>query len=201
MVKQGKTYTVKVQIQIMQLKQFRAEVAKEASAANKRLDRLERSDFSDLWSYKEWKKKGKKRFSTKGLKTREDLEKERQRIKDFVTSATGSVKQARAYLKESMARAGIASKNVKSDITALNNFWQLVGKAQQALDPSSIFSSLSSDQQKEDISKFIKSAKIDLHDSQLDVEAALEGLKQAQEIEDKYELGDIGDGNYILMKK
>lgn len=194
-------YTVQQQITIMQLKQFRAEVAKEASAANKRLDRLERSDFSDLWSYKSWKKKGGKRFSTKGLKTREELEKERQRIKEFVNSATGSVKQARAYLKESMSRAGIKSKDVKSDITALNNFWKLVDKAKEYVDSSSVFSAYASDRQHEEIMKYVQSAKIDLRDAQLDVEAALEGLKQAQDIEDKYELGDIGDGNYILMKK
>lgn len=120
----------------MNLSDYRKEVQSLVSKANKRLARLEKNELTDTSAYKVWKNSGAEKFSTKGKKTYNDLQKEYFRVQRFLDDKTSTVRGANKVLKEIAKNTGIKYKNMKDLKKKSRAFFKLYDKLQDFVDNS-----------------------------------------------------------------
>lgn len=111
-------------------KRLRKEVSRLASIANKRLDRLESNNLTMLPAYESWSQNGKVRFSVKG-KSKQEVQAEYWRLKNFLDNKTSTIKEANKFLKEMAQNTGIQYNGLNDLKTKSKRFFELANKIKE----------------------------------------------------------------------
>lgn len=111
-------------------KRLRKEVSRLASIANKRLGRLESNNLTMLPAYESWAQNGKVRFGVKG-KSKQEVQSEYWRLKNFLDNKTSTVKDANKFLKEMAQNTGIQYNGLNDLKTKSKRFFELANKIKE----------------------------------------------------------------------
>lgn len=145
---------------------YRKEASRLASMANKRLKRLENAGLTDSPAYKAT---GGQRFGVRG-KGHNALQQEVARMNKFLNSATSTIRGSNQVLKTMAESTGIQYSNLKDLRAKAKTFFELASKVEQYLRTvEDIASAYGSTQLFTAINEYVKKAKIDLGDSEQDV--------------------------------
>lgn len=166
------------------IKKLRAEASRLASMANKRLQRLEGNQLTDAPAYKSLEQeRGKRpRFGIRG-KNYNEVQQEMARMRRFLDSTTSTVRGANRVLKEIANNTGIKYKRLSELKAKAKTFFELANKVEQYLrnveDMGSVYDSTRIFEQ---VSQYVQTAKIDLSDSENDMEKILKKIIEAMDI-------------------
>lgn len=151
-------------------KTYRAELSKMVSMANKRLVRLEKAGLQDSPAYKKWVEDGGAKFSVKG-KSHNELQKEFSRLKKFIESETSTIRGVNNVLKNIASNTGIKFKNLRELHKKAEHFFELASKVEQYLRTvEDMASAIGYQKIWEAINQYVKKEKLDLADTNLDIE-------------------------------
>lgn len=160
------------------IKAMRKEASRLASLANKRVARLERNELKDSPAYKQYIESGGK-FGVKG-KDYNQVQQELSRLKRFIDSQTSTVKGTIDNLKAMAANTGISYKNLKDLKTKSAKFFELAGKVEQYLrSVDDMASAVGYQKIWEAINEYTDKAKIDLGDSERDIDSMIADVTTA----------------------
>lgn len=173
------------------VREFRAEASRLASMANKRLQRLEGNGLTDSPAYRSLaSERGERpRFGIRG-KGYNEVQQEVARINQFLNAATSTVRGANRVLKSIANSTGIKYRNLVELRAKAAKFFELASKVEQYLraveDMGSVFDSTRLFAQ---VSRYIQQAKVDLADSENDVDEMVDKIADA--MKQYYEAGTI----------
>lgn len=181
-------------------KLWKQEISRKVSMANKRLRRLEENNLTDQPAYRTWKNyNGGEYFSVKG-KNFNELQAENARLNNFLNSATSTVRGANKQLKEIADRFDLKYSSVKELPLITKRYFELTSKAGQYLqNVEGSLSSITSDQQFEIVSDYVKEAKIDLSASDFDMESALDDIIELSKYDNREQAGEFDAWGYVDM--
>lgn len=163
------------------LKQLKTEASKLVSMANKRLRRLEKNGLTNTPAYQAYIKNGGTYFSVKG-KDYNELQSELSRLRSFINSQTSTVTGVNNYLKEMAKNTGIKYKTLSELRKKADTFFELSGKIEQYLrQVHDIASAISYQKIWESINVYVKDNKLDLSQSNLDIEDMVKVISNAIE--------------------
>lgn len=157
--------------------ELKKEVSRLASMANKRLVRLEKNNLTDTPAFQHWlTQQGGVKFSVAG-KNYNQLQQEMARLQGFVTAKTSTIRGANKVLKEIADNTGIKYGNVKELQQKSKNFFELVNKVTEYLQQTEQ-SAFAIGYKKiwEAVNTYVDTEEIDLSDSDMDMETALEKI-------------------------
>lgn len=177
---------------------WKQEISRKVSLANKRLRRLEENNLTDQPAYRTWKNyNGGEYFSVKG-KNFNELQAENARLNNFINSATSTVRGANKQLKEVAERFDLKYSSVKDLPTITKRYFELTSKAGQYLqNVEGSLSAITSDQQFEIVSDYVKDAKIDLAASDFDMETALDDIIKLSSYDEREQGGEFDAWGYV----
>lgn len=168
-----------VKPKIDKLKALKQEANRLVSMANKRLRRLEKNELTNTPAYQAYIKQGGKPFSTKG-KDYNELQKELARLRNFIDAQTSTVKGVNQFLKEMAENTGIKYKNLKDLRVKADKFFELSSKIEQYLrNVHDVASAISYQKIWQQINVYVKDNKLDLSQSNLDLEQMIEVVTDA----------------------
>lgn len=148
------------------IREYRTEASRLASMANKRLKRLEEAGLTDSPAYKAT---NGERFGVRG-KSHNELQKEVARMNRFLDSATSTIRGSNQVLKTMAESTGIKYKNLTDLREKAKTFFELSSKVEQYLRTvEDMASAYGSTQLFTAINEYVKKAKIDLGDSEKDI--------------------------------
>lgn len=148
------------------IREYRNEASRLASMANKRLKRLEDAGLTDSPAYKAV---NGQRFGVRG-KSHNELQQEVARMNRFLNSATSTIRGSNQVLKTMAESTGIKYKNLTDLREKAKTFFELSSKVEQYLRTvEDMASAYGSTQLFTAINEYVKKAKIDLGDSEQDV--------------------------------
>ena len=148
------------------IREYRTEASRLASMANKRLKRLEDAGLTDSPAYKAM---NGQRFGVRG-KSHNDLQKEVARMNRFLDSATSTIRGSNQVLKTMAESTGIKYKNLTDLKEKAKTFFELSSKVEQYLRTvEDMASAYGSTQLFTAINEYVEKAKIDLGDSEKDI--------------------------------
>lgn len=181
-------------------KLWKQEISRKVSLANKRLRRLEENNLTDQPAYRTWKNyNGGEYFSVKG-KNFNELQAENARLNNFINSTTSTVRGANAQLKEVAERFDLKYSSVKDLPLITKRYFELTSKAGQYLqNVEGSLSAITSDQQFEIVSDYVKQAKIDLAASDFDMETALDDIIKLSSYDEREQGGEFDAWGYVDM--
>ena len=181
-------------------KLWKQEISRKVSMANKRLRRLEQNNLTDQPAYRTWKNyNGGEYFSVKG-KNFNELQAENARLNNFLNSATSTVRGANKQLKEVAERFDLKYSSVKDLPLITKRYFELSSKAEQYLqNVEGSLSAITSDQQFEIVSDYVKEAKIDLAASDFDMETALDDIIKLSSYDEREQGGEFDAWGYVDM--
>ena len=179
-------------------KLWKKEISRKVSLANKRLRRLEKNNLTDQPAYRTWKNyNGGEYFSVKG-KNFNELQAENARLNNFLNSATSTVRGANKQLKEVAERFDLKYSSVKDLPLITKRYFELTSKAGQYLqNVEGSLSAITSDQQFEIVSDYVKEAKIDLAASDFDMETALDDIIKLSSYDEREQGGEFDAWGYV----
>lgn len=179
-------------------KLWKQEISRKVSMANKRLRRLEQNNLTDQPAYRTWKNyNGGEYFSVKG-KNFNELQAENARLNNFLNSATSTVRGANKQLKEVAERFDLKYSSVKDLPLITKRYFELTSKAGQYLqNVEGSLSAITSDQQFEIVSDYVKEAKIDLAASDFDMETALDDIIKLSSYDEREQGGEFDAWGYV----
>jgi len=194
-------FTQTVQGQIKQkkaekdVKDLKKEISRKASMANKRLARLERNKLTDTPAYRNWVEYGGGvKFSVKG-KSYNELQAELSRVNHFIDNATSTVRGTNQVLKQMAKITGVKYTNVKDLHSLTTRFFELSSKVEQYLN-SAMQGGSAIGYQKiwQVINEYVSKEKINLADSNVDVDSLIRKIGDLAESEYwKYTVDTIFD--------
>lgn len=181
-------------------KLWKQEISRKVSLANKRLRRLEENNLTDQPAYRTWKNyNGGEYFSVKG-KNFNELQAENARLNNFINSTTSTVRGANKQLKEVAERFDLKYSSVKDLPIITKRYFELTSKAGQYLqNVEGSLSAITSDQQFEIVSDYVKQAKIDLAASDFDMETALDDIIKLSSYDEREQGGEFDAWGYVKM--
>lgn len=181
-------------------KLWKQEISRKVSLANKRLRRLEENNLTDQPAYRTWKNyNGGEYFSVKG-KNFNELQAENARLNNFINSTTSTVRGANQQLKEVAERFDLKYSSVKDLPIITKRYFELTSKAGQYLqNVEGSLSAITSDQQFEIVSDYVKQAKIDLAASDFDMETALDDIIKLSSYDEREQGGEFDAWGYVKM--
>lgn len=155
---------------IIESADVRKEASRLVSMANKRIDRLEKAGLESSPAYQKWISEGGQRFGVKG-KTNAEVQTELHRLRRFINSQTSTIRGVNKNLKEMANNTGIKYKNIKELQNKATNFFELASKVEQYLRTvDDIASAIGYQKIWEAINVYVKDAKIDLSDANLNID-------------------------------
>lgn len=171
---------------------LKAEVSKKASMANKRLVRLEKNNLTSSPAYQKWVDyNGGVKFSVRG-KTYNELQQELARVNQFIESKTSTVRGLNKVLKEMAENTGIKYGSVKELQSKATNFFALADKIKEYLrQTEGSASAIGYQPVWQAINEYVQQEKIDLGDSELDIDNLVEKIAELTSYE-KVEQGMEG---------
>ena len=177
---------------------LKAEVSRKASMANKRLVRLEKNNLTSSPAYQKWVDyKGGIKFSVRD-KDYNQLQQELARVNQFIESKTSTVRGLNKVLKEMAKNTGIKYGSVKELQSKANNFFALADKIKEYLrQTEGSASAIGYQPVWQAINEYVQQEKIDLGDSELELEELVEKISQLTSyelVEQGYEGYSLGDG-------
>lgn len=172
------------------LKQLKSEANKLVSMANKRLRRLEMNGLTNTPAYQAYIKNGGQYFSVKG-KDYNQLQSELARLRNFIDSQTSTVTGVNNYLKEMAKNTGIKYKNLSELRKKADSFFELSSKIEQYLrQVHDIASAIGYQKIWESINVYVKDNKLDLSQSNLDIDSMVKVISDAIQ---EYDTGVTSD--------
>lgn len=172
------------------LKQLKSEANKLVSMANKRLRRLEKNGLTNTPAYQAYIKNGGQYFSVKG-KDYNQLQSELARLRNFIDSQTSTVTGVNNYLKEMAKNTGIKYKNLSELRKKADSFFELSSKIEQYLrQVHDIASAIGYQKIWESINVYVKDNKLDLSQSNLDIDGMVKVISDAIQ---EYDTGVTSD--------
>lgn len=160
------------------LKEAKKEISKLASMANKRLARLENANLTSSPAYKKWAENGQVKFGVKG-KTHNELQRELSRLEKFLSAETSTIRGTNSVLKEMAKNTGIKFKNLNDLRSKAAKFFELSSKVEQYLRTvDDIASAIGYQKIWEAINTYVKDAKIDLSNSETDIDSLTETVSK-----------------------
>ena len=175
-------------------KRLKAEVSRKASMANKRLVRLENNNLTELSAYQQWVSyDGGVKFGVRG-KDYNQLQQELARVNQFINNKTSLVREANRMLKGMAEDLGMNYVSVKELPDMTRNFFELASKVEQHLQNTQQ-SAFAIGYQKiwEVINEYVETEKVDLTDSEFDVESVIDEITKLLD----YELVEQGYEGYF----
>lgn len=128
-------------------KKLKAETQALTRKANARIRALERANLTESPAYKSYKKHGSKKFSIKGIKIYQDLQKEYWRTQRFLNNKTSTVRGTKRYIKNISKAVGLSNIDILSGrdaielqtkifeaIDKVEEYYDNIGKHGEALD-------------------------------------------------------------------
>ena len=177
---------------------LKAEVSRKASMANKRLVRLEKNNLTSSPAYQKWVDyKGGIKFSVRD-KDYNQLQQELARVNQFIESKTSTVRGLNKVLKEMAKNTGIKYESIKELQSKANNFFALADKIKEYLrQTEGSASAIGYQPVWQAINEYVQQEKIDLGDSELELDVLVEKIAQLTSyelVQQGYEGYSLGDG-------
>lgn len=161
------------------IREFRREASRKASVANKRIQRLEKNGLTDSPAYQQYLKSGGAKFGVKG-KTYNEVQAEVSRLNNFLNSKTSTIKGVNTTLKEMASNTGIKYTNLKELREKSDKFFELASKVEQYLrNVDDMASAIGYQKIWETINQYTKQAKIDLTESENDIDTLVKKVTDA----------------------
>lgn len=187
------------------IKEFRAEASRKASLANKRIARLEKAGLTDSPAYQQYLKSGGEKFSVRG-KSYNEVQKEVARLNNFINQKSSTIRGVNSILKEMAANTGIKYKNLTELRGKSSKFFELSSKVEQYLRTvDDMASAIGYQKIWEAINTYTKEAKIDLQDSENNIDDMIEKVTNAiKEYDDpiKDKINEINESfNWFMLKE
>ena len=186
---------------VERIRRFRREASRLASMANKRLQRLEGNKLTDSPAYQSLisdgivDATGKPRFSIRG-KSYNEVQYLMSRMKRFIDSETSTVRGANRVLKEMARSTGIKYKNLKELQAKASQFFELASKIEQYLRTvEDMASAIGYQKIWEAINEYVEVEKINLGDSEVNIEELTQRVVEAMDIyneREKYSVTEAG---------
>lgn len=179
---------------------YRKEASRLVSLANKRVQRLESNGLKDSPAYKKYLETGGK-FSVRG-KTHNQLQAEVSRLRNFIDSETSTVRGVTNTLKEMANNTGIKYNNLKDLRSKAPKFFELASKVEQYLRTvEDMASAIGYQKIWEQINQYVKDEKIDLGDSEANIDSMVKSITEAlKEYDNPITISGVG-GWYSLKGK
>lgn len=177
---------------------LKAEVSRKASMANKRLVRLENNNLTSSPAYQKWVDyQGGVKFSVRG-KDYNQLQQELARVNQFIEAKTSTVRGLNKVLKEMAENTGIKYGSVKELQSKSKNFFALADKIKEYLrQTEGSASAIGYQPVWQAINEYVQQEKIDLGDSELEIDGLVEKIAQLtsyEKVEQGFEGYSLGDG-------
>lgn len=177
---------------------LKAEVSRKASMANKRLVRLENNNLTSSPAYQKWVDyQGGVKFSVRG-KDYNQLQQELARVNQFIEAKTSTVRGLNKVLKEMAENTGIKYGSVKELQSKSKNFFALADKIKEYLrQTEGSASAIGYQPVWQAINEYVQQEKIDLGDSELEIDGLAEKIAQLtsyEKVEQGFEGYSLGDG-------
>ena len=186
---------------VERIRRFRREASRLASMANKRLQRLEGNKLTDSPAYQSLisdgivDATGKPRFSIRG-KSYNEVQYLMSRMQRFIDSETSTVRGANRVLKEMARSTGIKYKNLKELQAKASQFFELASKIEQYLRTvEDMASAIGYQKIWEAINEYVEVEKINLGDSEVNIEELTQRVVEAMDIyneREKYSVTEAG---------
>lgn len=188
-------------VYVLDAKEYRKEVSKLASLANKRLKRLEQSDLTSSPAYQKWVENGGAKFSVKG-KSHNELQREFARLRAFIGSETSTIQGVNKVLKDMANNTGIVYTSVKELKAQSNKFFELSSKVEQYLRTvDDMASAIGYQKIWEAINQYVKDEKINLADSEADIDKISKSVSEVLSAFDSRKLfDDAGDDQWFYIE-
>lgn len=140
------------------------------SVANKRIDRLEKNELTDSPAYQKYITEVGAKFSVKGL-SHNELQSLVAKLKNFMEAETSTVRGLNNVLKNMAKATGIKYDNIKDLQSKAKGFFELSSKVEQYLrNVEDIASAIGYQKIWEAVNQYVQTEKIDLSDSENDIE-------------------------------
>ena len=175
-------------------RELRKETSRLASMANKRIKRLEESGLKSP-ALKSWEEGGAVRFSVSG-KSYWEVQQEYWRLKNFLDNKTSTVKGTKDFINEMATGIGLypvdkETRNTEELIhiqEQATQFFEIASKVKQYLENTDR-AAVALDYQKiwEKVSEYVTTEKIDLAETELDVEQINQIIDSLMALEDEEE--------------
>lgn len=176
-------------------KAVKAEMSKLASLANKRISRLESANLESSPAYKKWVEDGALKFGVKG-KSHNQLQAELSRLKTFINAETSTVRGVNNTLKEMALNTGIKYKNLTDLRAKAGKFFELASKVEQYLRTvDDIASAIGYQKIWEAINSYTKSAKVDLSDTDADIDSLVANVTDMLSATNNKPIGGWSNGD------
>ena len=178
---------------LKRIREFRREANRLASMANKRLIRLEGNKLTDSPAYQKLVSimGDKPRFRVRG-KDYNELQREVARMRQFLNAKTSTVRGANQVLKDLAKNTGIKFKTLKELKSKAKTFFELASKIEQYLRTiEDIASAIGYQRIWEAVNQYTQREKIDLSNSENDIDGVVHKIIQAMDIYNEREIFNI----------
>lgn len=157
-------------------KALKAEVSRKASMANKRLRRLEAKGLTSSPAYKKWLESGGANFSVRG-KSYNELQAELARVNHFINAKTSTIRGLNRVLQDMAETTGIETRDIVKIQNHADKFFELTNKIEEYLrNTEDAASAIGYRKIFETVSNYVKQEKIDLGQSEQDIEELMPDL-------------------------
>lgn len=157
-------------VYLLDEKEYRKYMSSVMSVANKRIDRLEKNELTDSPAYQKYITEVGAKFSVKGL-SHNELQSLVAKLKNFMESETSTVRGLNNVLKNMAKATGIKYDNMKDLQSKAKGFFELSSKVEQYLrNVEDIASAIGYQKIWEAVNQYVQTEKIDLSDSENDIE-------------------------------
>lgn len=157
-------------VYLLDEKEYRKYMSSVMSVANKRIDRLEKNELTDSPAYQKYITEVGAKFSVKGL-SHNELQSLVAKLKNFMEAETSTVRGLNNVLKNMAKATGIKYDNIKDLQSKAKGFFELSSKVEQYLrNVEDIASAIGYQKIWEAVNQYVQTEKIDLSDSENDIE-------------------------------
>lgn len=157
-------------VYLLDEKEYRKYMSSVMAVANKRIDRLEKNELTDSPAYQKYITEVGAKFSVKGL-SHNELQSLVAKLKNFMEAETSTVRGLNNVLKNMAKATGIKYDNIKDLQSKAKGFFELSSKVEQYLrNVEDIASAIGYQKIWEAVNQYVQTEKIDLSDSENDIE-------------------------------
>ena len=193
-----------------ELYKIKKEIELMANKVNRKMARLEKNNLTDTPAYQKFMSvqegktsSGKFSKSVKG-KSYNELQQQLVRIRQIDNAKTSTVRGAKQVLKDLATATKMKYKSVKEIYAKSKNFFQLASKIEQYLkNVNNIGSAISYQQIWTSINKYVEEQKIDLANTDIDIDKLTEKVSELldyEKLEQGFSEGYGVGGNWYYVK-
>lgn len=180
------------------IRRIRQEASRLSAIANKRLQRLEKAGMTDSPAYKKWIDEGGQKFGVRG-KDFNEVQQELSRLRRFLGSQTSTIRGINSTLKEMANNTGISYKNLGELRENAKHFFELSSKIEQYLRTvDDMASAIGYQKIWKAINQYVKKEKINLSDSEENIEDMTHKIVKAMDIYHEKEDFKAKHGNVTI---